>query len=65
MVKNIDQVSISIANKFGFSTVPWFTLTKIVLGIYTILTILILFFRPDFINLTVCTAGIYMLLCTD
>lgn len=40
-------------------------MTKIVLGIYTVLTICVLFFRPDFINLTVCTAGIYMITNTD
>lgn len=51
--------------KLGFSYVPWFTLTKIVLGIYTVLTMFVLFFRPDFINLTVCTAAAYMLMNTD
>lgn len=44
---------------------PWFTLTKIVLGIYTTLTCFVLFFRPDFINLTVCTSAIYMILNTE
>ena len=61
----IDNVSINIAYKLGFKQVPWFTLTKIVLGIYTVLTCFVLFFRTDFINLTVCTAAIYMLLNTD
>jgi len=45
--------------------VPWFTLTKVVLGVYTALTCFVLFFRSDFINLTVCTSAIYMLLNTD
>jgi hypothetical protein len=65
IARNIDNISINIAQKLGFSHVPWFTLTKIVLGIYTVLTVCVLFFRPDFINLTVCTAGIYMLMSTD
>jgi hypothetical protein len=64
-VKNIDNISYNIASKLGFSYVPWFSLTKIVLGIYTVLTICVLFFRTDFINLTVCTAAIFMLLNTD
>jgi len=65
MVKTIDNISHNIAHKLGFSYVPWFTLTKIVLGIYTALTCLVLFFRTDFINLTVCTSAIYMILNTD
>lgn len=44
---------------------PWFTLTKIVLGIYSVLTCLVLFVRTDFVNLTVCTSAIYMILNTD
>lgn len=63
--KNIENVTQGIANRLGFAYVPWFTLTKIVLGIYTALTVFVLFFRPDFVNLTVCTAGIYMLNNTD
>jgi len=51
--------------KLGFNHVPWFTLTKIVLGIQTILTCFVLFFRTDFVNLTVCTTAIYMLSNTD
>src|SRR4051812_15190123 len=65
MVKSIDNISYNIAHKLGFNYVPWFTLTKIVLGIYTVLTICVLFFRTDFINLTVCTAAIFMILNTD
>ena len=44
---------------------PWFTLTKVVLGIYAALTCFVLFIRPDFVNLTVCTAAIFMILNTD
>ena len=65
IIKNIDNISSNIAHKLGFSYVPWFTLTKIVLGIYTVLTCFVLFFRTDFINLTVCTTGIYMIMNTD
>jgi hypothetical protein len=65
MLQNVDNISINIANKLGLTHVPWFTLTKIVLGIYSILTCFVLFFRTDFINLTICTTAIYMILNTD
>jgi hypothetical protein len=65
MMKSIDNISSNIAHKLGFSYVPWFTLTKIVLGIYTVLTCFVLFFRTDFLNLTVCTTAIYMMMNTD
>lgn len=39
-----------MAKKLGYDAVPWFVLTQIVLGIYTVLTILAMFFRPDFFN---------------
>lgn len=65
MLKSVDNITINLASKLGFSYVPWFTLTKIVLGIYTVLTCFVLFFRTDFINLTVCTSAIYMILNTD
>ena len=64
-MKSVDNISQNIANKLGFTYVPWFTLTKIVLGIYTTLTCFVLFFRTDFLNLTVCTTAIYMILNTD
>jgi len=60
-VKTLDNISSNIAYKLGFNHVPWFTLTKVVLGIYTVLTCFVLFFRADFVNLTVCTSAIYML----
>lgn len=49
----------------GFTHVPWYTLTKYVLAIQTTLTCFSLFFRKDFLNLTVCTAAIYMLSNTN
>lgn len=65
VIQSIENISANIAYKLGFDHVPWFTLTKIVLGIYAVLTCFVLYFRTDFINLTVCTAGIYMILNTD
>ena len=44
---------------------PWFRITWIILWIYTILTIFVLFHRPDFINLTICVVALYMMFNTD
>ena len=44
---------------------PWFRLTWVLLWIYTGLTILVLFKRSDFINLTVCTVALYMMFNTE
>lgn len=57
--------SIAIATTLGFNYVPWFKLTKFVIFVYAVLTCCVLFFRPDFINLTVCTAATFMILNTD
>lgn len=65
MIGNVENISQNIAMKLGFSYVPWFTLTKVVLGIYSILTCFVLFFRSDFLNLTICTTAIYMILNTE
>lgn len=65
MVRTVEVMSNSIAKKMGFDYVPWFTLTKVVLGIYSALTCAVLFFRTDFINVTVCTIAIYMIMNTD
>lgn len=65
MVQNIDNISTNLANKLGMSHVPWFTVTQVVLAIYTTLTCFVLFFRTDFINLTICTTATYMILNTD
>lgn len=64
-MQKFDNISQNIASKFGFNYVPWFTFTCIVLGIYTLLTICVLFFRPDFLNLTICAAATFMLMNTD
>lgn len=44
---------------------PWLTITWYLLWIYTILTIMIMMKREDFINLTVCVCAIYMLFNTE
>ncbi len=50
-----------MAKRAGYDSVPWFQLTWWVLWVYTLLTVLVMFFRPDFINMTVCTVALYMM----
>ena len=64
-VGKFENVALNVAGKFGFDHVPWFPLTKIVLVVYTVLTLFVLFFRTDFINLTVCIVAIYMINNTE
>ncbi len=61
----VDAVSIRIAEKLGYQEVPWMRLTWVVLIIYNVLTVLVMFNRPDFVNLTVCTTALYMLFNTE
>ena len=61
LVVSVDKIAAVVANKLGFPHVPWFTLTLYVIAIQTVLTILSLFFRKDFLNLTVCVCTIYVL----
>lgn len=48
--KRVDVFAHGLAKKIGYDSVPWFALTEVVLGIYSILTIFSMFFRPDFFN---------------
>ena len=49
----------------GYSSVPWFKLTWVLLWMYTGVTNLVLFYRQDFINLTVCIIALYMMFNTE
>lgn len=40
---------------------PWFQLTVQLIYIYTVLTLFVLFLRPDFLNLTICLTALFML----
>lgn len=63
--QKIDIVASTFAKKAGYHSVPWFKLTWIMLWVYTGLTILVMYYRPDFINMTVCIVAIYMMFNTD
>ncbi len=45
----------------GYTEIPWLKITNRMVWIYGIMTCLVLFHRPDFINLTVCCVAYYML----
>mmetsp|Transcript_25454 Transcript_25454/g.19202 ORF Transcript_25454/g.19202 Transcript_25454/m.19202 type:complete len:86 (-) Transcript_25454:319-576(-) len=45
----------------GYEKVPWFRFTLILTYIYTLITILVLFYRPDFYNLSICVIALYIL----
>lgn len=50
-----------IAQKYGYDEIPWLDLTKGVLVVYTVLSILSMYYRPDFLGITVCALGIYVM----
>lgn len=54
-------MSEGVAKRVGFNSVPWFLLTNIVLYIYMIMTLCVCFYRPDFLNLSVCVVALYMI----
>lgn len=59
--KRLDAVASRFAKKVGYETVPWFQLTWVLLWLYTFLTFFVMFFRPDFVNLTICTTALFMM----
>lgn len=61
----VDQVANTFARRAGYETVPWFMLTWYLLWLYTVLTVLVMYLRPDFLNLTICTTALYMMFNTD
>jgi hypothetical protein len=63
--ERLDAVTAVFAQRAGYESVPWFRLTWIILWIYTVLTVFVLFHRPDFINLTICVVALYMMFNTD
>jgi hypothetical protein len=61
----IDVVANNFAKRAGYDTVPWFMLTWYLLWLYTILTLLVMYLRPDFFNLTICVTALHMMFNTD
>ncbi len=50
-----------LAHSAGYDSVPWFPLTVQLIYIYTVLTMFVMFLRPDFLNLTICLTALFML----
>lgn len=63
--EKFDVVAEKVAQRVGYSSVPWFKLTWVLLWMYTVLTNLVLFFRKDFVNLTICITALYMMFNTE
>lgn len=59
--KKLDLVASNFAKRVGYETVPWFQLTWGLLWLYTFLTMLVMIYRPDFINMTICITALYMM----
>ena len=62
--EKFDSVSANLAYRMGYDEVPWIKATWSLLWLYTILTIFVMYYRPDFVNLTICISAIYMLFNT-
>ena len=54
--EKFDSVANFAAQRMGYDSVPWFRLTWVLLWIYTFLTINVMFFRADFINVSLLKA---------
>ena len=50
--KKFELFAHGFAKKLGYDSVPWFKITEIILGIYVVITVLSMFFRPDFVNVS-------------
>ena len=50
--KKMDVMAHGMAKRFGAENVPWFKITVVVLWVYLILTLFVLFFRSDFVNVS-------------
>ena len=48
----MDVMAHGMAKRFGAENVPWFKITVVVLWVYLILTLFVLFFRSDFVNVS-------------
>ena len=51
----------SLGETFGYRIVPWYSWAVTLLSLYTFLTLLVMYHRPDFVNMTICCVAIYML----
>ena len=46
--EEVDQVTI----RMGFTNIPWYPVTLVCLAVYILLTLLTMFFRTDFFNVS-------------
>ena len=65
MEQKVDNVAAVFAKRAGYNSVPWFQLTWWVLWLYTLLTVFVMYSRPDFINMTICIVALFMMFHTE
>ena len=65
MEKGFDKIAEGVADTIGVKEIPWFKFTLYLTFVYCGISILVLFHRQDFINLTICVVSLYMLLNVD
>ena len=48
-----DEVATVVAHQIGIREIPWFTVTLVLTAVYTVVTVLTLFHRADFLNVSI------------
>ena len=63
LVPHVDKVARLVADKAGLvnKEIPWKWIAKGALFVYLILTCLVMFHRPDFVNITAAMIGTYII----
>lgn len=65
MEKKFNDKAQEFARSYNISEIPWANLTKVVLAIYFVLTVLAMFARPDFLSLVIVSLGYFTLECSQ
>ena len=60
-MQKFDGFAANLAGRAGFAQVPWALATQVSLFVYFLLTCFAMFYRADFVSLTVVATGIYVI----
>ena len=61
--KKFNDKALALAKNYNIAEIPWASLTRVVLTIYFVLTVLSMIARPDFLSLVIITLGFFALEC--
>jgi len=61
--KKFNDQALALARNYNITEIPWADLTRAVLTIYFVLTVLSMITRPDFLSLVIITLGMFALEC--